>query len=756
MFVTDVLFGNGGAERNIHLLASGLRARGHKVIVCCLRGGGLSAQMRAEGFRVEEIGTGRMCGSRGLKSVLKLLGLARTEKVSVIVSYHESSDYIGLLTAFLAGVPIVSSRRDMGYRLREKHIFLYRLLNRFFDRITAVSSAVKQHIVKSQWARPSRVEVIYNGVELLSDKATPPGCAGIPDSTPLGRGALRIFYVANFRPIKGHSHLVEAAKLVVQRFPNVRFVFIGTWLQTEGRKCYDQVRKQVKDLGLEHVVDFAGETQPCLLHSLLSRMDISVLPSLSEGMSNTLLESMAAGIPAVATSVGGTPEVVRHAETGYLVPPGDPSSMAEAVLRLLSDPNLRRDMGRRARSRVEAGFSVARMVERYEDLFQYLFLKRKLGACRRFRRWLARAIRRTTSWAKVFAALIVHYTGLVRVFRAIKSLLHIGTVKILCFHDVSELAERHPQFNISITPASFARVLDFLAQDYRVVSLEEAVRLLGKEHRLATDVFALTFDDCYKGWVNHVLPACQHFRIPYTVFLNTHCLESGNPLLYESLIFLTENTWRRVADLSRWQLGVFLIDSPSRTHSFVEEVHRFWRGKSREECNHFLQGLSDYFGVPLYSENFREMSLNWHDVRKMDLCGVTIGAHTVDHISLRHLPENECFQQVYESKGILEDKLRHSIDFFAYPFGGRDSYSSDTLRIVKKAGFRNAFTLESWNGGHFEPFEIGRRCVHRGMFLRPDGRFHTPLLATELSGLGDLICGRVFRRRRGSGILTHD
>jgi glycosyltransferase involved in cell wall biosynthesis len=118
-----------------------------------------------------------------------------------------------------------------------------------------------------------------------------------------------------------------------------------------------------------------GEIAPSHTPSLLASMDISVLPSLSEGMSNTLLESMSAGKPVVATSVGGNPELVEDGKTGYLVPPGDPHSMAEALLRLLVSPELRREMGLRAKYRAESLFSVTKMVERYDNLLQDVCLK---------------------------------------------------------------------------------------------------------------------------------------------------------------------------------------------------------------------------------------------------------------------------------------------------------------------------------------------------------------------------------------------
>jgi peptidoglycan/xylan/chitin deacetylase (PgdA/CDA1 family) len=289
-----------------------------------------------------------------------------------------------------------------------------------------------------------------------------------------------------------------------------------------------------------------------------------------------------------------------------------------------------------------------------------------------------------------------------------------------------------------------------LVNNYHVVSLEEAIRLLETGQSLRDDIFALTFDDCYKGWINYVLPECQRLEIPYAIFVATGPVDSGRPLFYDGLIFLAENTWRKVIDLSAWGLGVFLLDTSNSTARFVENVHEYWRGKSVKDRNLFFQELSEYLEISLNFEKFNDIILDWDDVREMDTHGVTIGAHSVSHICLRDLPEAECFAEIKQSKQRLEEELGHSVIFFAYPYGAHDYYERDTIRIVAAAGFRYAFTLDLdvSDSNQLLPFEIGRRGVSRGMFTDPDGDFHEPLLATELCGLGDLFFLRIFMRRR--------
>jgi glycosyltransferase involved in cell wall biosynthesis len=384
MFLTDFLKYMGGAERNLYVLARGLRDRGHKVIICCLQGGALSKKMQHEGFYVEELNLTKIYDFKGLKALLRMSKIA-TQRVSVIMSYHDSSDYLGLLIAILARVPIVSSRRDMGFKLKPRHIWLYRLINRFFDQIATVSSAVKQVVVKTQWAKPSNIMVIPNGVDSFPNSD---GSLAKLSGIEFDAGCLNICCLANIRSIKGQKDFIGAAGLVIRRFPSARFFLAGKC--DVDKSYYADVRRGVRELGLEKVVKFTGEIAPSHVPSVLASMDISVLSSLSEGMSNTLLESMSAGKPVVATAVGGNPELVEDGKTGYLVPPGDPHSMAEALLRLLANPELRHEMGLRGKSRAESQFNVTKMVERYDNLLQDVCLRRK-------HRWRNLPFRHSTS-----------------------------------------------------------------------------------------------------------------------------------------------------------------------------------------------------------------------------------------------------------------------------------------------------------------------------------------------------------------------
>ncbi len=135
------------------------------------------------------------------------------------------------------------------------------------------------------------------------------------------------------------------------------------------------LQEQAQALGIAQRVHVLGRRDD--VPALLSQLDIFVLTSRSEGMSNTILEAMATGLPVVATAVGGTPEMVLDGETGRLVPPDDPEALERALTPLLIDAAPRRRMGQQARRRVESRFSLPAMVQAYETLYEQLLTRRR-------------------------------------------------------------------------------------------------------------------------------------------------------------------------------------------------------------------------------------------------------------------------------------------------------------------------------------------------------------------------------------------
>jgi glycosyltransferase involved in cell wall biosynthesis len=164
--------------------------------------------------------------------------------------------------------------------------------------------------------------------------------------------------------MKGIKYFLQAAAGLAKRFPDVRFLIVGDGASRP------ELEQQARDLRLEGTVLFTGFRVD--VPELLQEATVSVLPSLSEGLSNSLLESMASGVPVVATRVGGNPEVIEHGVTGFLVPARDSEALAAAMGRILEDANLAAQFGQAGRQRVARLFSLERSVSETELLYQRL------------------------------------------------------------------------------------------------------------------------------------------------------------------------------------------------------------------------------------------------------------------------------------------------------------------------------------------------------------------------------------------------
>src|SRR5262249_23040999 len=174
----------------------------------------------------------------------------------------------------------------------------------------------------------------------------------------------RAIHVARLNIIKDQRTLLRAARLTADAVPDFRLDIVG---DGEERPGLEALRDELR---LTEHVRFLGERAD--VSQLLGQAGLFVLSSVGEGLSLTLLEAMASGLPVVSTNVGGNPEVVIHGMTGLLVPPASPPALAEAVLKLIRDPEGAQRMGRAGRRRVEAEFDMRRVAGRYEALYRQL------------------------------------------------------------------------------------------------------------------------------------------------------------------------------------------------------------------------------------------------------------------------------------------------------------------------------------------------------------------------------------------------
>ena len=286
--------------------------------------------------------------------VLRLARFLRRNQIDVLQVYFPDSTYFGVLSGWLARIPhVVRTRNNIGYSLSPWGRLLGRLCNRVVNRTIANCEACRQSLLSDEGPLPETVVVLENGVDLSRFLALPPVEARVEHP--------RVGMVGNLRPVKDPALFVRAAARASAAHPEVTFQIAG---EGELRPSLEQ---QVRELGLDGRFILPGATAD--VPGLLGQLDVAVLCSRSEGMSNAVLEYMAAGRPIVATAVGGNVELLEDGVTGLLVPSGDVVGLASAINRLLDDRALAARLGAAARRRSVERYSREAMVRRFEDFY---------------------------------------------------------------------------------------------------------------------------------------------------------------------------------------------------------------------------------------------------------------------------------------------------------------------------------------------------------------------------------------------------
>jgi glycosyltransferase involved in cell wall biosynthesis len=232
------------------------------------------------------------------------------------------------------------------------------------DCFICASEAIRQMLV-ADGVPEARTVTVHEGIDL--DRVTTAPRANLHEELFLPHQAPVVGNVAALVPHKGQRHLVEAAALVVRKVPDARFVVAG-----EG-ELRQSLERQIREHRLEKHVFLAG-FRPDVL-SLHKAFDIFVMSSITEGLGTSLLDAMAAGKPIVATATGGIPEVVDDGVTGFLVQPRDNRGMADAIVKLLKDDDLRQRMGLAGLKRARERFSADRMLRETLRVYQRVALK---------------------------------------------------------------------------------------------------------------------------------------------------------------------------------------------------------------------------------------------------------------------------------------------------------------------------------------------------------------------------------------------
>ncbi|MCK4794667.1 MAG: glycosyltransferase [Desulfobacteraceae bacterium] len=361
----------GGAENQMYTLISHLSGHACSCHVFVLQqGGSFNRYIHELGVPTYDGGLQKSDLVRApwklIRAEWRLLRIIFRVKPVIVHSFLPLVTFMGALAGRMAKVPLViTSRRALG-KHQERHILLRPfdlLANRLSHRVTVNSKAVWEDTVHRDYIDPGKLVLIHNGVDFIPFDSAKPFRKEVRKKLGIRSREKVIIIVANLIPYKGHSDLLEAAQVVLKNIPQVVFLLVG-----DDRGIGRDLKEMATDLGIAAKVKFLGLRHD--IPQLLAASDLSVLPSHEEGFSNVILESMAAGLPIVATNVGGNPEAIEDGVTGWLVPPKNPTAMAEKIVDLLNDPQRARSWGKKGRKRVGETFTIERMVEAHLKLYE--------------------------------------------------------------------------------------------------------------------------------------------------------------------------------------------------------------------------------------------------------------------------------------------------------------------------------------------------------------------------------------------------
>jgi len=360
----------GGSQTHlIHVLRQLDRNRFAPTLYCLTGEGVLLDSVRELGVPVVAPAAAR--SFKGVSLILRMAALARAlraARIDIVHNYLLRANLVGAISARLAGVPVVLCSKRGCHQRRGFELVSARIGNRLADRVTVNAEAVRDFVHANERCPREKMVVIPSGVD--TDRFRP--LAGSSYKARLGLVESRriVGVVTRMRVRKGVEEFIRAIGKLRETHPDVHGVIVGEV------SLDDRLQQLVHGLGLEDHLSLLGRRSD--MPEVLAAFDVFVLSSHDEGMSNAILEAMAMEKPVVATDVGGTGEVVRHGNSGLLVPPKDPDALATAIGEIVSEPSRAVEMGRLGRRLVEDGFSAHAMVRQMERLYLDLMAERGL------------------------------------------------------------------------------------------------------------------------------------------------------------------------------------------------------------------------------------------------------------------------------------------------------------------------------------------------------------------------------------------
>ena len=353
----------GGQEKRVLAEAAGLRDRKHSVSLICRE----RAKIRGEAIKFGlEVHTLPMRKLYDIASMIKLSQFLKVNRFDIINTHSGVDSWIGGIASRIAGVPVLVRTRHLNIPLKRS---LLNFIHYLPDMYITCGENMRETLIKQCHFPSEKVISIPTGVhaEFFHVKRNPEAKLRYG----LDKDVIVITNVGIFRKVKGHEVMLKSVAKVINQLPKAKFLLVG-----DGPDKKD-LEEMANEMGIGKHVLFPGFIDN--IPEIYSFTDIAILSSWSEGLPQSLLQAMAAGVPVIATNVGGVPEVVVHEESGILIEAGDHAALAEGIIRIINHPDLAVRMAGRAKEIILQGHSMNSMLDSIESLYQRL-LREKHGS----------------------------------------------------------------------------------------------------------------------------------------------------------------------------------------------------------------------------------------------------------------------------------------------------------------------------------------------------------------------------------------
>jgi glycosyltransferase involved in cell wall biosynthesis len=351
----------GGSERQMTEIAKALDRSRFEPHIGCFRPEGLRGrELKAAGVPIVHFPVHSYASLSVVSGAWQLARYIRRHKIRLVHTYdYPIAVFAVPVTHFFTSAIVVSSTRAHRELIPRNYLNLVRMTDRRIDAIVVNCKFLKRHLVQDENVPSGRIQLCYNGIDLEHfQRMDTPRPASLPSD------AVVIGVVCALRPEKGLSTLIKAFAGIRNLGPRLKLAIVGSG------QMRDPLEAEARELGIAEDCVFVPATNA--VAEWLSAIDIFVLPSLSEALSNSLMEAMACGCCSVASNVGGNPELIRNGETGLLFEPRDAAGLSDVLRTLVEDESLRRRLAATGQRMVRERFSLRLSAERMGEIFAQL------------------------------------------------------------------------------------------------------------------------------------------------------------------------------------------------------------------------------------------------------------------------------------------------------------------------------------------------------------------------------------------------